>query len=189
MFENKYQSLADFAEDEFEVLVEVLSGTMTWAEYFEDMDTPPEWLIELSGRLSIEYLYSVDVDGQGSLSLGWIKDGKSNEYWIFSTYADGVCQGERLDIADKTPTPDEAWEATRADLEETGDACLYGELWCHPSWVPRERIVPFLNEMLTREGMDRLQGGDGPSVEEWADAIYGKDGMTQELLTGRTRLA
>ena len=171
------KSLASLTEDEFGTLVRVLLGETTWEEYFREVvpdgrDAPPAWLRALTSRLEITTLYKVEQEESGSCSLGIVKDPERGDAWTYTTWTEGVIRGGRLVPAAGSLTPNDLWPVIEADLTDTGDSCLYGSFWCHPDLVSEEKIGNYLEQLMMKNAMERLEGGKGPILREWLRRNY-----------------
>jgi hypothetical protein len=177
MSDHPQEFLATLSEDEFGTLVRVLLGETTWEEYFREVvpdgrDEPPAWLRSLTSRLKIATLYEVEQEESGSCSLGVVEDPERGDAWTYTTWTEGVIRGGQIVPAAGSLTPDDLWPVIEADLGDTGDACLYGTFWCHADLVPEDEIRRYLETLMESEGLDRLEGGEGPTLEEWLMRNY-----------------
>jgi hypothetical protein len=177
MSDSSQESLATLSEEEFEALVQVLLEEQTWEKYIREVlpdgrDEPPAWLLSLTSRLEISTLYEVEQEESGSCSLGIKVDPERGDAWTYKTWTEGIIPGERLAPAAGSLTSAELWPLVEADLGDTGDACLYGTFWCHADLVPEDEIRRYLKNLMESEGLDRLEGGDGPTMEEWLMRNY-----------------
>lgn len=176
IFESERHSIHEFSHDEFSAFLEVLDVSRKQQDYFVDGEGPvlPEWLAEFAKNWKKEMLYYVDLDSPLSDETGLIYNEKTGEGWVYGANYHTSSRLIDVELQPGELTPEKVWPVVSQVIRTYGDAHLWGSLRCNPNLVPRKEMESLLKEQLQEEGMERLGGGDGPTVEEWAENIYAK---------------
>jgi hypothetical protein len=69
---------------------------------------------------------------------------------------------------------DQAWAHTSKYWEEImTDSLVYGKFrLIETKWLPRERVEAFLADLLRKSNFNKMEGGEGPTLEEWIKREY-----------------
>ena len=174
MFESPIDRLDELKDYEFRSLIEALDQG-SWDDYTDEHEEkPPAWVVDWTKHLETDNIYSVtDLDAVGTY-LNWIGDRKRNCYHLYAggiddTFITGSVDTSVQKISDKL-----LWPLVEEDLRGIGDSVLYGEFDVNPSWISAVNISDYLSSLMKVKSMTHLEGGKGPTLEEWLAEKYSK---------------
>ena len=171
IFEKPVDSIDQFDEEEFEVLIRILESECTELE--EYVEEPKQWFIDLCKRLQIGEIYTANTNDLAWSQLNWIGDPKSQSYWFYIGYGDGFFLYEKIETNNKALTKEAIWPHLLKHLE------LYDDIYCDFSvnsrWVEKIKIGDFFRGYLKGQGTDRFDDGKGLTVDEWLAEEFSED--------------
>ena len=58
-------------------------------------------------------------------------------------------------------------------MEIMTDCLVYGEFrLIETKWLPKERVEAFLADLMKKINFNKMEGGEGPTLEEWINREY-----------------
>jgi hypothetical protein len=173
MFDHPKASLADFTDQkEIEVISTFLRDN-PWEDCFDETDMPPKWVIDWSRHWKVDFLW--DLEMGEILASGYLIHVESTGESFFSDLHYDGCSGfERISGPGSPLTVDQAWAHTSKYWEEImTDSLVYGEFrLIETKWLPRDRVEAFLADLLKKSNFNKMEGGEGPTLEEWIKREY-----------------
>jgi hypothetical protein len=173
MFEEKKRSLADFIDQkEIEVISTFLQDN-PWEDCFDETDMPPKWLIDWSSHWKVDFLWGLEL-GNIVASGYLIHDESTGEIFFSDLNYEGCSGFEKLSGPEGHLTVDQAWAHTSKYWGEImTDSLVYGEFRLgETKWLPKEGVESFLKDLLEKSNFNRMEGGEGPTLEEWIKTEY-----------------
>ena len=173
MFEHSKTSLGDFTDPEEIEVISAFLREISWEYLYDETDMPPKWLIDWSRHWKVDFLWGLEW-GNIIASGYLIHDESTGESFFSDLHHDGCGGFERLSGPGSLLTIDQAWDHTSHYWGEIMMDCLvYGEFrLIETKWLPKERVEPFLRALLKGNCLDRMEGGEGPTLEEWIKREY-----------------
>jgi hypothetical protein len=174
MFESQTDRLDELKDYEFRSLIEALDQG-SWEDYTDEHEEkPPTWIVECAKHLETDYIYSLTGMDPIWTYLNGICDRKKNCYYLYTEGADYTFITKRVDTSDQKLSGELLWPSVKEELRGIGDSVLYGEFDINPSWISADNISNYLRDMMKSKSMTLLEGGKGPTLEEWLAEKYSK---------------
>lgn len=167
MFESPTDRLDELKDYEFRSLIEALDQG-SWEDYTDEHEEkPPTWIVEWAKHLETDYFYSLTGMDPIWTYLNGISDRKNNCYYLYTEGSDYTFITKRIDTSDQKLIGKLLWPSVKENLREIGDSVLYGKFAINPKWILADNISDYLSDLMRAEGMTQLEGGEGPTLEEW----------------------
>jgi hypothetical protein len=173
MFEHPKTSLGDFTDQKEIEAISTFLRDNPWEDSFEEADMPPQWLLDWSRHWKVDFLWSLEMGN--IVASGYLIHDESTGESLFSDLNIDGCGGfERLTETNTPLTVDQVWDHTSHYWGEImTDSLVHGEFrLIETKWLPKERVKPFLRGLLEGSGLDRMEGGNGPTLDDWIKREY-----------------
>jgi hypothetical protein len=173
VFEIQKQSVGDFTDQEEIEAISTFLKDNPWEDYLEEEDMPPKWLLDWSKHWKVEFLWGMDM-GEIIASAYLIHDESTGEIFFSDLNDNGCCGFDKLSDPSGKLTVEQVWDHTRKYWEEImGDTLVCGDFRLgETKWLSRERVEAFLRDLMKKSNFDRMEGGEGPTLEEWIKREY-----------------
>ena len=172
MFESPTDRLDELKDYEFRSLIEALDQG-SWDDYTDiHEEKPPTWVVDWAKHLETDYIYSLTGMDPIWTYLNWIGDSKSNCYYLYAEGPDCAFISDRIDTSEKELSGELLWPLVKVDLKDLGDSILYGDFDVNPNWISAENLRGYRRDRRQAHKKTHLQGGKGPTLEEWLAKQY-----------------
>ena len=174
MFEKRVRSLRDLNFCELRWAIDFLNGT-PWVEQFdlfEDLGSPPKWLIDWSAtweKSSIYFIASDPIYEHGHL----VSDHAADEAWFMIEGIDNSakCKAE-VSTSGLPPLAKKVCPVVLNYLNGLKDARVYYHFVVNPKWLPLEEMRSYMERALSEADKTYLEGDSNLTLDRWLQREY-----------------